>query len=235
MSAPLLLAFDTATPHCAVVLSEGAVPLAWREDAGERLSHAEHLNVFIEAVMADAGLPLARLDAVAVGTGPGSYTGLRIGLSAAKGLCFALDKPLIGPGTLDVLAHELSALDAPGPDDRLRPMIDARRMEVFTRAFSAGLEPLDDNAPLILDDAWCAAQPAVPRTTVFGNGADKAAALWAAHPNIRHVAGVRPSVKGLARCADAFFRAGRFSDLAYLVPDYGKPANVAQPRKKREA
>jgi tRNA threonylcarbamoyladenosine biosynthesis protein TsaB len=232
VSAPLLLAFDTATPHCAVVLCEGAVPRAWREEASERLSHAEHLNVFIQQVMDDAGLPLARLDAVAVGIGPGSYTGLRIGLSAAKGLCFALDKPLIGMGTLDVLCHQLRSAEELGPTDRLQPMIDARRMEVFTRTFDTAVVPLSDTAPYILSDGWSEAQPRDRRTLVFGDGADKAAVLWSPYEHLRHVVGVRPSVHGLARCAEAHFREGRFSDLAYLVPDYGKEANVAQPKKK---
>lgn len=231
MSAPLLLAFDTATAHCAVVLSEGPVPLAWREEASERLSHAEHLNVFIREVMDEARLPLGRLDAVAVGIGPGSYTGLRIGLSVAKGLCFALERPLVGLGTPDILCHQLLSLEQIGPTDRLQPMIDARRMEVFTRSFDAAMAPLGDTAPYILSDGWSEAQPRDRRTWVFGDGADKAAMLWEPHAHLRHVPGVKPGVQGLARCAAARFAAGERSDLAYLVPDYGKPANVAQPKK----
>lgn len=230
--APLLLAFDTATPHGAVVLSEGASPLAWREEGGEHFSHAERLNVLIEAVMKEASMPLHRLDAVAVGIGPGSYTGLRIGLSSAKGLCFALDKPLIGMGTLDVLCHQLKAGQELREDDRLLPMVDARRMEVFTRVFDRDVRPMDAGAPAILDEAWCAAQPADVRTWVFGDGADKAAALWSGRANIVHATGMRPSVQGLARCADTYFREKRFSDLAYLVPEYGKAANVTQPKKR---
>ena len=134
----LLLAFDTATPHLSVVLSEGARPLAWREDTSEKLSHAERLNVFIGEVMEKAGRSLKDLDAIAVGTGPGSYTGLRIGLSAAKGLCYALDRPLIGMGTLEVLlAQFLEEQGEQSPDAVLMPMVDARRMEVYTRALGA--------------------------------------------------------------------------------------------------
>ncbi len=227
----LLLAFDTATPHLSVVLSEGARPLAWREDTSEKLSHAERLNVFIGEVMEKAGRSLKDLDAIAVGTGPGSYTGLRIGLSAAKGLCYALDRPLIGMGTLEVLlAQFLEEQGEQSPDAVLMPMVDARRMEVYTRAFGADERPLDETAPLILDEAWCEARPKEGRTIVFGNGADKATALWQAYTAITYLPHIRPDVKGLARCAERHYRKGRFSDLAYLVPEYGKPANVAQKR-----
>ncbi|HEX2616164.1 MAG TPA: tRNA (adenosine(37)-N6)-threonylcarbamoyltransferase complex dimerization subunit type 1 TsaB [Flavobacteriales bacterium] len=230
---PLLLAFDTATRHCAVVLSEGDRPLAWREDASEQFSHAERLNVFIQEVMNEAGRSLNDLDAVAAGIGPGSYTGLRIGLSAAKGLCFALDKPLIGMSTLDVLCHELATKGtALRDDDRLLPMIDARRMEVFTRTYDRQGKALNDAAPLILDEAWCVALPADHRAVVFGDGADKAATLWADRAHVLHVPGIRPAVHGLASCATAYFKEQRFSDLAYLVPDYGKAPNVTQPKKK---
>jgi tRNA threonylcarbamoyladenosine biosynthesis protein TsaB len=224
----LLLSFDTATPYLGVVLSEDARPLAWREDVGARLTHAEHLNVFIEGVMKQAGRSLKELEAVAVGIGPGSYTGLRIGLSAAKGLCFALDAPLIGMGTLDVLLaefmHEKRVLQ---PGDTVVPMVDARRMEVYARTYGHDLRPRSNAAPLVLDAGWCMAMTG--RTFVFGDGADKATALWDPSPTIAHVPGIRPAVHGLARCAAEHFAKGAFSDLAYLVPEYGKPANVARP------
>lgn len=230
---PLLLAFDTATPHLAVVLSDGARPVAWRIDPGPKPSHAEKINVYIGEVLAEAGKTMGALEAVAVGTGPGSYTGLRIGLSAAKGLAFALDRPLIGMGTLEVLLAE--ALGHAAPDARAVywPMVDARRMEVYTRPYMADGQPLGATAPLVLDEAWCEARRARGGTVVvFGDGADKAAALWQAHPWITHLGGIRPGAGGLARCAGRYFREGRFSNLAHLVPEYGKPANVAQQRGK---
>lgn len=229
---PLLLSFDTATPHLAVVLSEGDEPLAWREDPSPELSHAERLNVFIAQVLDEAALALEQVDAMAVGTGPGSFTGLRIGLSAAKGLCFALDKPLIGMSTLEILLAQVHAADHVFPPDTVYlPMVDARRMEVYTRAFTAEATPLEDMAPQILDAPWCKAREAAGHTVVFGDGADKAAALWEAHPGITWLPNVRPSVRGLARCANQHHEQGRFADLAYLVPQYGKPANVAQQRR----
>ncbi len=227
----LLLAFDTATPYLAVVLSKDDEPCAWRVDATPALSHAEKLNVFIAEVVREAGHGLADLDAVAVGTGPGSYTGLRIGLSAAKGLCFALDKPLIGMGTLDVLVEAVVRAHGPfGGADVLYPMVDARRMEVYTRAFGHAGDRQGETAPLVLDEAWCRVQPPNGTVHVFGDGADKAEALWRAFPQILHHPGIRPGIHGLAGCVHRLFAEQRFSDLAYLVPEYGKPANVAQKR-----
>ena len=229
----LLLAFDTATKHCAVVLAENGRVLAYRVDDAERFSHAEKLNVFIEAVLKDAGKSMKDLDAVAVGIGPGSYTGLRIGLSAAKGLCFALDIPLIGLGTLDVLGHQLLgsgfATEASGI---LHPMVDARRMEVFTKELDGASRSLGPARPVVLDDTWCGALSTGGRHIVFGDGADKAAELWSRHAGCVHITGVHPSVIGLAIGAHSAFQRKDFADLAYLVPDYGKEANVTQPTQR---
>lgn len=228
----LLLAFDTATRWCSVALAENGRVIAARAEGAERLSHAEKLNVFIDEVLREAGRSMGALEAIAVGIGPGSYTGLRIGLSAAKGLCFALEVPLIGMSTLDVLVHELRAsTNVLTREDVSHPMVDARRMEVFTgvaRSFGA----VEGSRPAILDDAWCAALATDRRHVVFGDGADKAAALWADHAHILHVPGIQPGVKGAASCAHDLFERREFADTAYLVPDYGKEANLTQPGKR---
>lgn len=230
----LLLSLETATPHCAVALSDGPRVLVWREEGHGRPAHAERLNVFIDEVLREAGIGPRDLAAVAVGIGPGSYTGLRIGLSAAKGLCYALEIPIIGMGTLEVLAHALLAGGhLPEGSRRLMPMVDARRMEVFTLMADMTGKPLVTAHPAVLDAAWTQALPADGITIVFGDGADKAAGLWAANANVRHEAGIRPSHAGMARLAHHLYEAGTFSDLAYLVPDYGKAANVTQPGKAR--
>jgi tRNA threonylcarbamoyladenosine biosynthesis protein TsaB len=229
----LLLAFDTATKHCAVVLAENGSMLAERVDASDRLSHAEVLNVFIDAVMKDAKRDLRDLNGVAVGIGPGSYTGLRIGLSAAKGLCFALDIPLFGMPTLEVLLHELlSTARAPTAEAVLHPMVDARRMEVFAAVYDGAGRPLQPAAPLILDEPWCGSLDRGAQHVVFGDGADKASGLFAGKSWITHIHGIRPSSAGLATCAHKYYISGIPSDLAYLVPDYGKEANVAQPKQR---
>ena len=215
-----------------MVLCDGARVLAFREEESERLTHAERLNVFIGEVLREAGVAFAQLEAVAVGIGPGSYTGLRIGLSAAKGLCYALRIPIIGMGTLDILARELLVRNMQlTVGDLLMPMIDARRMEVFTRVADSSGGQLGGSHPLVLDEAWADALEAGSRAVVFGDGADKASGLWAGRSNVLHVPGIRPSHRGLAICADEAFGHQAFGDLAYLVPDYGKPANVTQPRR----
>jgi len=227
---PLILALETATKLCSVAIARDGVVLALRELESEKHIHAEKVNIFIAEVMEEAGLSLNELDAVAVGIGPGSYTGLRIGLSAAKGLCYALDKPLIGFSTLQVLVHSAlrSGVEA---DAVLWPMIDARRMEVFTQPFAADGRTLGPVTPVILSEEWVAAAEG-PRV-VFGDGADKAADLWKNGSTIRHLPGIRPTAAAAFVEVERRFAEGAFDDHAYLVPEYGKAANVAQPKSTR--
>jgi tRNA threonylcarbamoyladenosine biosynthesis protein TsaB len=214
------------------MLSNGPHVLAFREEQSERLTHAERLNVLIGEVLQEADVAFDELAAVAVGVGPGSYTGLRIGLSAAKGACYALRIPIIGMSTLDVLVREFLSQATDLPDDAvLMPMVDARRMEVFTLEASVDGMRRSEAQPLVLDEEWITSLPMDRITVVFGDGADKAAGWWEGRSQIRHIPGIRPSKHGLADRANAAFAQKAFSDLAYLVPDYGKPANVTQPRK----
>jgi len=221
---PLILAIETATKLCSVAVARGGVVLVLRELESDQHIHAEKVNLFIAEVIAESGLSLTDLDAVAVGIGPGSYTGLRIGLSAAKGLCYALDIPIIGLNTLGTLVQ--AARSTHGPlHGTLWPMIDARRMEVFTQPHDADGTSLADVAPLVLDEAWATEHG--PRT-VFGDGADKAAELWAGNARIIHVDGIRPSAGAMVLAAELRLAAGDHDDLAYLVPAYGKAANVGK-------
>jgi tRNA threonylcarbamoyladenosine biosynthesis protein TsaB len=222
----LILAIETATRLCSVALGKDGRSIALREDHGERLSHAELVNHFAAEVLKEAGSTLSDVDAFAVGIGPGSYTGLRIGVSAAKGWCFALDRPLIGISTLRTLVE--AALDHDiDPKATLWPMVDARRMEVFTQSFDPSGEIRGASTPAILDGIWI--EGAGKGAVVFGDGADKAADLWKEY-QIRHLEGVRPSAALMIPIAERRFQAKEFDDLAYLVPEYGKPANVTQPR-----
>lgn len=224
---PLILAIETATKLCSVALARDGVVLSLHELESDLHIHAEKVNVFIAEVMAESGLSLTDLDAVAVGIGPGSYTGLRIGLSAAKGLCYALDKPIIGLNTLGTLVQAARATHGT-IQGVLWPMIDARRMEVFTQPHDAEGKPLEDVAPLILDEGWVLSGG--PRT-VFGDGADKVAGLWAGHAPIVHLACIRPSAGAMLKAAEERLSIGDHDDLAYLVPAYGKAANVGKAKK----
>lgn len=224
---PLIIAIETATRLCSVALGRDGAPLAVREGSSERYVHAEKVNVFIAEVLEEAGLTLGDIDAIAVGTGPGSYTGLRIGLSAAKGLCYALDVPIIGLSTLGTLVAA-ARQRRPGEQGTWWPMVDARRMEVFAQPHAADGSHMEEASPLILDAAWAAVES--PRL-VFGDGADKAVGLWAGQEHIVHVPGVVPSAAAMFTAAEARFAAGAFDDLAYLTPEYGKAANVGQPKR----
>src|SRR5690606_37262948 len=125
-----ILCIETTTTNCSVALMKEGIVVALREDNSKTYSHAEKLHVFIDEVLTESGVSKNQIDAIAVSKGPGSYTGLRIGVSAAKGLYYALDIPLISISTLEALA-----LQVENPDGYIIPMIDARRMEVFTAVF----------------------------------------------------------------------------------------------------
>lgn len=218
---PLILCIETATKLCSVALGRNGMLLAERGLESEKHIHAEKVNVFIDEVLREAGIAMSDLNAVAVGIGPGSYTGLRIGLSAAKGLCFALRIPIIGIGTLETLVNASGQRDG-----ALFPMIDARRMEVFTQRFADGVA--GEEFPLVLDEAW---SERIGACTVFGDGADKAESLWAKHAAITHLSDIRPHARDMIALAEQRLLEGRTDDMAYLVPRYGKEANVTQPKK----
>ena len=142
-----ILNIETATKNCSVALAKDGKTVLCKEIAAEGYSHAERLHVFIENIINEAGIQLKDLAAVAVSQGPGSYTGLRIGVSAAKGLCYALSVPLIAVDTLQALASRAKIADG-----LIVPMIDARRMEAYSAVFSAGLEKKREILAEIIDE-----------------------------------------------------------------------------------
>lgn len=145
-----ILNIETATKNCSVAIAKDGITLYCKEFADEGYSHAEKLHVFIEQVLSELQLTFATLSAVAVSQGPGSYTGLRIGVSSAKGLCFALDIPLIALDTLETLA-----LQAKGVEGFIVPMIDARRMEVYSAVFDSNLKKTRDvRAEILTTDSF---------------------------------------------------------------------------------
>ena len=142
-----ILNIETATKNCSVSLSNNGQTVAVKELCEEQFSHAEKLHLFIKDVLQTAGISLTHLKAIAVSKGPGSYTGLRIGVSAAKGLCYALNIPLIAVDTLAVLVERVSV-----ESGIIVPMIDARRMEVFTQTFRKNKEAVTAAEALIVDE-----------------------------------------------------------------------------------
>jgi tRNA threonylcarbamoyladenosine biosynthesis protein TsaB len=145
-----ILNIETATKNCSVAISKDRQTILCKEIAEEGYSHAERLHVFIEAIIQEAGISFQDLKAIAVSQGPGSYTGLRIGVSAAKGLCYALNIPLIAVDTLQILASQVKITEG-----LIVPMLDARRMEVYSAIFNSKLEKQRDiQAEIITENSF---------------------------------------------------------------------------------
>jgi tRNA threonylcarbamoyladenosine biosynthesis protein TsaB len=210
----LILCLETATTNCSVAIAKDGNIITLREDATAGYSHAEKLHIFIEEVLQEAGLTQESLDAIAVSKGPGSYTGLRIGVSAAKGLCFALDKKLIAIPTLDVLAEQVT-------DNRtIVPMLDARRMEVYSAVFNAEKKQIRETQAEILDPQSFEDYKA-QQITFIGNGVEKYKELCT-HEDAQFITHTLPSSKEMAVLAESAFQQQRFEDVAYFVPYYLK-------------
>lgn len=199
----------------------------------EGRNHAALLSDFIKGCMDFLAEKELKLDAVAVSMGPGSYTGLRIGLSEAKGLCYALDIPLIGVNTLELMATRVMfSTDSVDPDSILVPMIDARRMEVYTAAYDFGLAELITPQPLILDENAYADILASGRPVLFfGDGMEKSKAVIKAD-NAVFVEGVDPLAVDMIALAERNFARREFLDTAYSVPLYLKDFQATKPRNR---
>jgi len=200
-----------------VGLSSGANLLHHKEVDGS-YSHAENLHVFIDEVMQLAGITFNQLSAIAVSKGPGSYTGLRIGVSAAKGLAFALNIPLIMVDTLQAMAA--SMLDSTNALF-LIPMIDARRMEVYTAVYNRALEMVQPIQALIVNEESASGYLNFESVALSGDGHIKCKDLFKMHPHSEFTS-VLPSVKGMAVLAYGAFCDSRFEDTAYAEPYYLK-------------
>ncbi|OKS87227.1 tRNA (adenosine(37)-N6)-threonylcarbamoyltransferase complex dimerization subunit type 1 TsaB [Mucilaginibacter polytrichastri] len=218
----LILQIETATTVCSIALAQNGQLLAVKE-VNERNIHAEMITLFIQDVCDTAGKQLKDIDAVAVSKGPGSYTGLRIGVSTAKGICFALDKPLIAVETLQAMvtgAAEFSALYA--TEAILCPMIDARRMEVYTALYSTTGELIKPTAAEIIDDNSFADIAPEKQLVIFGDGAEKCIQALAHRGKLTFLPDFSNSAAQLTQLALQKFEAGEFENIAYFEPYYLK-------------
>jgi tRNA threonylcarbamoyladenosine biosynthesis protein TsaB len=218
-----LLFIQTALENALTGISEGGEVIAWRSSPEQR-DHASFLHTAIDSLLKETGLKPADLDAIAVVWGPGSYTGLRVGLSAAKGLCFALFKPLITLNTLEWMSQGV-----PPERNTLRcPMIDARRMEVFTALYDGeGVCRMQPKA-LVLEPGCFDEELKAGRLLFFGDGAAKWQGM-ADHPNAVFTE-TSSGIAELAALAARAFQAGRFADLAASEPLYVKAFHSTSPR-----
>ena len=231
----LILCIETGTDVCSVGLAENGELVALRESCGR--DHARNVAVYVDELLRERDIDADEIDAIAVGKGPGSYTGLRIGVSFAKGLCYGLRKPLIAIGSLDALvevAREDAEAGIVDVEDferaTLCPMVDARRMEVYTQLFNGRGEALGEVEAKIIDEQSFAAEiAAAEEFVIFGNGAAKCAGTLSAKAKLIEVV---PSARGLARLAQEALDAGRTEDIAYFEPFYLKNFVVTTSKKK---
>ena len=230
----LILCIETGTDICSVGLARDGEIVSLRE-SDEGRDHASKVGVFVDELFRQTGITPDEIDAVAVGKGPGSYTGLRIGVSFAKGLCYGTGKPLIAVGSLDALMevaredYEAGIIDVPDwGTAKLCPMVDARRMEVYAQIFDTEGNPLTEVAAEVVDDHSFAVWRKEGRLVIFGNGAVKCAEVL---PDVTFV-NVVPSVRGMAPLAQKAFDRGEFADVAYFEPFYLKDFVVTTSKKK---
>lgn len=222
----IILNIETATDIGSVCLSKGAEVLANIECATP-FSHSKETTLMIERCLKEAGLNLEDIDAIAVSRGPGSYTSLRIGTSIAKGICYALEKPLIAVDTLQSMAL---AAQKVASGDLYLPMIDARRMEVYTAFYDAKMVCEKETHALIMDETTFKTTLEAKKTIVFaGNGADKLKTVIDSPQFI--FTDIRCAAKNLVPLAVEAFEAGIFESVAYFEPDYLKPPNITTPKK----
>ena len=229
----MILCLETATPVCSVALNDGCCTLALRETEGQN-AHSEKITNFIREAMETAGIDYRQLDAVAVSKGPGSYTGLRIGVSTAKGICYAADVPLMAIDTLEAMAYGMKEKlgSQLAENDLLIPMIDARRMEVYAAVFDANLNKIEDTAALVIDENAFEDLRKDHRLWLFGDGAPKLSKLFENQPNITVIDGFKPSAAFMRNLADKALREHDFVDVAYFEPFYLKDFVAGKPHVK---
>lgn len=230
----LILCIETGTDICSVGIARDGELMSLRESDQGR-DHAKQVAVFVDELLRETGVKPDELDAVAVGMGPGSYTGLRIGVSFAKGLCYGLNIPLLAVGSLEALTdvaikdYEAGIIQVEGWDEALLcPMVDARRMEVYTQIFNSRCEAqLEVSAEIITEDSFSQWR-AKGKLVIFGNGAAKCQEML---PDAIYI-DVAPSARGLTRIAHQLFEAGKTVDIAYFEPFYLKDFVVIPSKKK---
>lgn len=223
-----ILNLETATKVCSVSISKNGEDYLLEELESEQFSHAEKLNVFIQRLIDSSELSMKDLAAVAVSAGPGSYTGLRIGTSSAKGLCFALDIPLIAIHTMQSM-FELVKRTYPDYDLYL-PMIDARRMEVYSSIYKADGTVLKEVSADVLEDGIYANIIERHKVLIFGNGAEKSKEIFKGD-QFSFDCNTNVSALGMNQLSYKKYKEKRFEDLAYFEPNYLKDFIAGKPKK----
>lgn len=222
----LILNIETSTTNCSVSLALNGKLFEIIEENDKNYSHSERLHLYIKEVLEKADTEANQLDAIAISKGPGSYTGLRIGVSTAKGLCFALDIPLISLLTLEVLAHQVKASEGV-----IVPMLDARRMEVYTSVYDNHYNLIKDTEAIILDDTSFESFLVNKKVHFVGNGVEKTKSIIG-HENAIFIDDKLPSAREMGQLSFNKYLKSDFEDVAYFEPFYLKDFIALKATKK---
>lgn len=224
-----ILHIETSTTVCSVAISFNEKIIFTKKDF-QGLNHAALLSLFIEEGMSLLKKENIKLDAIAVSSGPGSYTGLRIGVSTAKGLCYGLEIPLIALDTLKILLQ--GALKQHADNHALFcPMIDARRMEVYDEILDAQGNTIRETSADIIDNESFSSFLNKSKVYFFGNGSDKCSSVIT-HQNAEYINNIYPLAENMVDLAIASFEKKEFADLAYFEPFYLKEFQATSPKNK---
>ena len=223
----IILHLETATTNCSVSISRDDEIVVLKENNAASYSHSEQLHVFIKEALKEASLSFSDLDAVAISKGPGSYTGLRIGVSAAKGICFSLDIPLISIPTLQSMANQVDLK----PGELVIPVLDARRMEVYSCVYDNNYQKIRETRAEVINEESFVEYLGENKVYVMGSGAEKCRGVLQ-HPNFIFNESVVPSAKDMVSIAFEKYESKQFEDVAYFEPYYLKDFVLQQKKKK---
>ncbi len=226
----LILNIETSTDICSVSLSKDGKEVSSKVTTEER-SHAKLLSVLIKELLVEENITTKDLDAVAISKGPGSYTGLRIGVSTAKGICFGSDIPLIAMNTLKIMAFAISETLESNDNTLLCPMIDARRSEVYQSIFDVNLNVIDETSAKVIDETSYSEVLKDNKVYFFGNGAPKCKDLIL-NDNAQFLENGFPMAASMGHLAEIEFNKRSFEDIAYFEPFYLKEFVTTTPKKK---
>lgn len=224
-----IILIETSTALCSVALEQDGKVVAARESDAPK-AHAAMTAPFVKQVLEERGLTVKDCDAVCVSAGPGSYTGLRVGVSTAKGLCFATGLPLLAVGTLDILARQAMEEGLPGEIRHIIPMVDARRMEVYTAIYSTGGRRLTEVEPRIVDGETFRGILSEGPAAFIGDGAGKCRDAIASPGSL--FIQTCPKAGAMASLAEEALKAGDIKDCAYFEPFYLKQFIATTSKKK---
>lgn len=225
----LILNIETSSIVCSVSLAKNGKILGLKETSEEK-SHASLLTIYVDDLLKENNFKITDLDAVAVSEGPGSYTGLRIGVSTAKGICFGIEKPLIAVPTLYCLANSVLNTIKVTANSLLCPMIDARRMEIYTAFYNSKAERVSEIKPLIIDENSFVEEIKNHEIIVFGTGAEKCKTVF--KNNVQFIDNVLPSATFMCEISEKYFNKNEFVDVAYFEPFYLKEFMVTTSKKE---